>query len=232
MKSFISHSGKMSPRKGFTLIELLVVVAIIAVLIALLLPALNAARFNAKRVVCSADLHQIGTALFEYAHDNNGKFPLGNAYNSPFVDITPCTNFVGHALLKYVGKKSVLFYCPLNESPNGKFLREWAEGNEDIPYVGGPHFITYFYFGNYALDYFLWGNAALYGKDADPSPKGPDGERLKVFQDIVAKGEIYYFMGTNHEQPNSLFSDGSAVASPISSLTKRIRYIESMYYMW
>jgi len=61
----------MKKCKGFTLIELLVVVAIIAVLMALLLPALGAARSGARRAVCLAHLNQAGVGWLAYAQDNN-----------------------------------------------------------------------------------------------------------------------------------------------------------------
>ena len=70
-------SSPSSGRHGFTFIELLVVIAIIAVLTALLLPALATAQQAARKAACLSNLRQIGLAIQSYAGDNEGKIPYG-----------------------------------------------------------------------------------------------------------------------------------------------------------
>src|SRR3954471_2265812 len=102
-----SHGGpemtgltKSEPR-GFTLIELLVVIAIIGVLIALLLPAVQAARESSRRTTCINNLRQFGLASHNY-HCANRNFPTGARFSVTVSGVPTMGTNVWVELLRYV----------------------------------------------------------------------------------------------------------------------------------
>jgi prepilin-type N-terminal cleavage/methylation domain-containing protein/prepilin-type processing-associated H-X9-DG protein len=81
--------GKTRSQRGFTLIELLVVVAILALLIAIMIPSLGQARARSRRVMCLTNQKAMGTAIYTYAATNDGYIPYGPATAPPYTT----TNF-------------------------------------------------------------------------------------------------------------------------------------------
>jgi prepilin-type N-terminal cleavage/methylation domain-containing protein len=202
----------MKREKGFTLIELLVVVAIIAVLIALLLPALNTARQQAKLTQCGAQLNQIGTACMMYSQDNNEKLPSRTWYYYPFVDEVAVAGDVGTALSPYLGKQITFFFCPLDKALAGYRDTLISAGYTYFPPTA--HY-SYFYFGNYGTGY----------------PTTMLGDRMKLFQDRAFTTPFADWWGeTLHDPVNSLFTDGSVSRDLIKKLSFQNRV--GIYYFW
>ena len=127
---------------GFTLIELLVVISIIALLIALLLPALGKARDSAMIAKCATQEHQLGIGFHAYGADNGGYLPPGGSYvprgHTPNRGVRDSGDFLDVINPGYVDAKEV-FYCPAGaffaDSPWGNHLTNtpWALAS---PYSG------------------------------------------------------------------------------------------------
>ena len=104
--------------RGFTLIELLVVVGIVALLIAMLLPALNKAREQAKRVQCGSNMRQVYIGAMNYANLYKGAFPghvhwdLHDHYNSYYT--TPWSGGMHEEMGKFIDGR--LYRCPSDEN--------------------------------------------------------------------------------------------------------------------
>jgi len=100
--------------RGFTLIELLVVISIIALLITLLLPAMEGARNAAEVAGCANNQHQILIAIHTWAADNEGKLPPHSGYNSWNLNrgVRGSRDWFDQLVPAYAGPGPELWYCP------------------------------------------------------------------------------------------------------------------------
>ena len=116
----------MCKQKGFTLIELLVVIAIIALLMGILLPALNQVKEQARRQECASQIRQHLYALNIYANDNDTKLPLPKTAGNWLQDVA--VNTVNFMLDNNMSKE--IFYCPSNHNHQKYMDLFWEYDND------------------------------------------------------------------------------------------------------
>ena len=148
-----------SGRNGFTLIELLVVIAILSLLIAILLPALNQAKHQARRAACAGNLRQVGVAIHLYAEDFANTIPFGPAgrpvTGSNFYTVTGNVTSllsledgapVGLGLLLdgYLAHQPTVLFCPGADQP--------SEAKEQLARVGQAQAQSDFYYRHASVD--------------------------------------------------------------------------------
>jgi prepilin-type N-terminal cleavage/methylation domain-containing protein len=157
-----------SRRRAFTLVELLVVIGIIALLISILLPTLNRARWSAQSTANLSNLRQLGIGLEFYRNDHQGVFPRHSSIKGETQNATPPTPRTRWAdyIYPYLESEDVFDSPLLDDKGRMTEMKEWAHS---IRVVGGALDKTDVrHFGGYGYNFQYLGNSRK--KDGQPNP--------------------------------------------------------------
>jgi len=134
----MSKSGRVQAN-GFTLVELLVVIAIMAVLVSILMPALSRARYQARRLLCTANVRAQYMAQAMYSGDNDERFPEHNDASPDYVQTFGGANG-DHVFHAYKGTSylpdSKILVCPILAMWGGAYATT-EQLNHNVPSYGG-----------------------------------------------------------------------------------------------
>ena len=208
---YISVQHDRRSRRGFTLIELLVVIGIIAVLIAILLPALTTAREAGRRAVCLSNVRQLTAATLMYLNDNHQVLPDAGSTNSFETPVSPVAEHkpewttlgpdsyvlpsIGSLLARYLDPSGRSWRCP--SAPDDSFTLVYpnpfdgfsspSEFRPNYNYMSGKEFFALASFGGPFSDEFKlpeWAVRNVSGLRVSRAiPLGQTQTQVVLFQD-------------------------------------------------
>ncbi|MGN0879558.1 MAG: DUF1559 domain-containing protein [Oligosphaeraceae bacterium] len=162
-------------RHSFTLIELLVVIGIIAILAALLLPALQKARESANQADCTSQLKQIGLAMVMYAGDNKSNLPV---YNDSVTGSHNAKGIYYLGFLDYLKTPKVLVCRSTKHKPFDNFKKDMGTadfGTDTARDTSSATRCSYLYYAGFNADEMTPDVAYVRDKDLNHAKKNGDG---------------------------------------------------------